>query len=165
MTRTPIAMSDLGEIEAIKQLKYRYFRCLDTKAWGELAECFWPDARCAYDSGRYSFEGRDAVMGFLEGAMGRASFVSLHQAHHPEIELTAPDAARGTWYLEDRVMDREHDFVLQGAAFYRDDYVRRDGEWRILCTGYERTFEEAGKLSALPLRLTRPAAGGSGDGR
>jgi hypothetical protein len=37
-------MAQLEEIEAIKQLKYRYFRCLDSKRWAELAECFAPDA-------------------------------------------------------------------------------------------------------------------------
>ena len=29
-------MNDLQEIEAIKQLKYRYFRFLDTKKWDDL---------------------------------------------------------------------------------------------------------------------------------
>ena len=39
-------MSDLAlllEIEAIKRLKYKYFRCLDSKRWAELAECFVED--------------------------------------------------------------------------------------------------------------------------
>ena len=40
-------MVDLQEIEAIKRLKYRYFRCIDTKAWKELEDCFSEDASCA----------------------------------------------------------------------------------------------------------------------
>ena len=31
-------MDELREIEAIKRLKYRYFRRLDSKRWEELAE-------------------------------------------------------------------------------------------------------------------------------
>ena len=152
-------MVDLQEIEAIKRLKYRYFRCIDTKAWQELEDCFSEDASCAYDSGKYAFEGRARVMEFLVGAMGRTSMLTLHQVHHPEIELAGDGAATGTWYLEDRVIDTENHFVLQGAAFYRDEYRKQDGVWRIRATGYERTFEEVGDLRERKLRITRTLFG------
>ena len=152
-------MEDLQEIEAIKQLKYRYFRCIDTKAWKELEDCFSEDARCAYDGGKYAFEGRDRIMQFLEGAMGRPSMITLHQVHHPEIELAGDGTATGIWYLEDRVIDTENHFVLQGAAFYRDEYVKQEGAWRIRVTGYERTFEEVGDLRERKLRITRSLFG------
>ncbi len=152
-------MSELEEIEAIKRLKYKYFRCIDTKRWDELAECFTEDATCAYDSGKYAYAGRDRILGFLEGAMGRGSMITLHQVHHPEIELTGDATATGIWYLEDRVLDTEHDFALQGAAFYRDEYVKQRDGWKIHATGYERTFEEAGRAAALPLALTRTRFG------
>ena len=152
-------MVDLQEIEAIKRLKYRYFRCIDTKAWAELADCFSEDASCAYDAGKYSFEGRERVMEFLEGAMGRASMITFHQVPHPEIELGGDGTATGVWYLEDRVIDTDNHFVLHGAAFYRDEYVKQDDVWRIRATGYERTFEEMGDLREHPLRLTRSMFG------
>ena len=149
-------MSQLEEIEAIKRLKYRYFRCLDTKRWAELAECFTPDASAAYDSGKYSFEGRDRIVGFLEAALGRASMITLHHGHHPEIELTSPTTATGTWYLEDQVIDAQRNTTLRGAAFYRDEYVKQDGAWKLLSTGYVRTFEEVQDRSETPsLKLTR----------
>ena len=31
-------MSQLEEIEAIKRLKYKYIRCIDSKLWKELRE-------------------------------------------------------------------------------------------------------------------------------
>ena len=34
----------LEDVEAIKRLKHRYWRCLDLKLWDELAGCFAPDA-------------------------------------------------------------------------------------------------------------------------
>ena len=98
-------------------------------------------------------------MEFLTGAMGRASMITLHQVHHPEIELAGDGTATGVWYLEDRVIDTEHHFVLQGAAFYRDEYVKQGGAWKIRSTGYERTFEEVGDLRERPLRLTRSMFG------
>ena len=35
---------DLATIEEIRQVKYRYSRCVDLKLWDELAEVFTPDA-------------------------------------------------------------------------------------------------------------------------
>lgn len=149
-------MPELEEIEAIKRLKYRYFRLLDTKRWQELGELFTPDATSAYDSGRYAFHGRDEIVSFLEKALGRPTVLTLHQGHHPEIELTGPSSATGTWYLEDLVIDTERNTELHGAAFYHDEYVKRDGAWRFRSTGYERTFEQVRDRSETPsLRITR----------
>ena len=47
------------DIEAIKQLKYRYLRTLDLKQWDEFAECFVPEATGDYDG--LVFEDRDVV--------------------------------------------------------------------------------------------------------
>jgi hypothetical protein len=141
-------MSKLEEIEAIKQLKYRYFRCLDTKRWDELGETLAEDATTAYDSGKYAFEGRAAIVAFLRDALGSARIISLHQGHHPEIDVTGPATARATWYLEDLVIFRDNGMELRGAGFYADEYVKVDGRWLIRATGYERTFEELRPIAA-----------------
>jgi hypothetical protein len=148
-------MDDLAEIEAVKRLKYRYMRCLDQKRWAELAECFTEDATTSYGGGKYAFSGRDAILRFLVEAMDRPSFLSSHRVHHPEIELTSATTARGTWALEDFVLDPERRVIIQGAAFYRDEYVKEGGRWRIRSTGYERTFEFVESLADRPgLRVT-----------
>jgi hypothetical protein len=134
--------ADLVEIELIKRLKYRYMRCLDQKLWDEMAECLAEDAVAAYSGGKYAFEGRDAILEFFRHAMGATSFLSSHRVHHPEIDLTGPATATGTWALEDVVIDTRRDFGLRGAAFYVDEYVKRDGRWLIARTAYRRTFEE-----------------------
>jgi len=133
---------DLAEIEAIKQLKYRYFRFLDTKSWDEIAECFAEDATCSYDEGRYRFEGRERIVAFLRNALGRPGVVTMHHGHHPEIALTGETTATGTWYLEDLVLDASGNTALRGAAFYRDEYLKVDGRWKLRSTGYRRTWEE-----------------------
>jgi len=135
-------MSNLEEIEAIRQLKYRYFRCLDSKRWEELAQCFTADATTWYDSGKYTFAGRDAIMKFLREALGSHDVISLHHGHHPEIAIKGPTSASGIWYLEDRLYFTKQKMMLWGAAFYEDDYVKTGGEWKIARTGYRRTFEE-----------------------
>ena len=153
---TQEALATLTEIESIKQLKYKYFRCLDSKRWAELADCFVPEATSSYDGGKYSFQGRDQIVGFLERALGRPTMITMHHGHHPEIALTSPTSATGTWYLEDQVIDAQRNTSLRGAAFYQDAYVKRDGAWKLLSTGYLRTFEEVQDRSETPsLKLTR----------
>ncbi|MCH2170629.1 nuclear transport factor 2 family protein [Myxococcota bacterium] len=148
-------MIDLQEIEAIKQLKYRYLRAVDMKLWDLLRDTFAEDAVSSYAGGSWSFNGRDEILNFLTDALGE--LVTLHQCHHPEIELTSPTTAKGIWYLEDYVINPEGDqpaiparTILRGAAFYHDEYVKVDGEWKIQSTGYERTFEEHQSLDDCP---------------
>ena len=133
---------DLVEIESIKQLKYKYMRCLDQKLWSEMAECFTEDASSSYSGGKYAYEGRDAILEFLEKSMGHEEFLSSHRVHHPEIQLTSATSATGVWALEDVVIDTRFDVAIRGAAFYEDEYVKQDGHWRIQSTGYKRTYEE-----------------------
>lgn len=147
--------SDLVEIEAIKRLKYRYMRCLDQKRWQEIGECFSDDATAAYSGGKYAYTGREAIVGFLSGSMGDDSFHSAHQVHHPEIDLTGATTATGTWSLQDTVIDTKWDIIIRGAAFYEDEYVKRDGVWLIQHTGYRRLFEEMLSRKDVPsLKLT-----------
>ena len=47
------------DVEAIKQLKYRYLRTLDLKQWDDFAECFVPEATGDYAG--LAFGDRDFV--------------------------------------------------------------------------------------------------------
>ena len=78
-----MTLEDLIERESIKQLKYKYMRCLDQKLWSEMAECFTEDATSSYSSGKYTYQGRDAILGFLQTSMGHDGFLSSHRTHHP----------------------------------------------------------------------------------
>ena len=135
-------MYDLQEIEAIKRLKYKYMRGVDEKLWDEVRETLAEDATCAYSGGKYAYDGRDAIMNFLVESMQRDTFLSSHRLHQPEIDITSETSATGIWALEDTVIDLQFEITLRGAAFYRDEYVKIDGQWLIKHTGYERTYEE-----------------------
>lgn len=135
-------MIDLQQLEQIKTLKYRYFRALDTNNWDLMKECLTEDCIARYDSGKYSFDGRNDIIAFLDEGMSPAEMITLHQAHHPEIEIIDDTNASGIWYLQDMVINTEYKFTLRGAGFYHDKYRKIDGEWKICETGYERTFEE-----------------------
>ncbi len=137
-----LTLDDLVQIEAIKRLKYAYARCLDQKLWDELAGLLTVDAVAEYSNGKYSHSGRDEIVAFIKRGMAAETFLSSHRMHHPEIDLTGPDTATGTWALEDIVVMEDMGLSIQGAAFYTDRYVKLDGDWKIAYTGYKRTFEE-----------------------
>ncbi len=153
-------MADLAEIEAIKRLKYKYFRCVDCKLWDELAECLTEDATTSYSGGKYSFQGRDEIIQFLQKGLGRHSMLTMHHGHHPEIEFTSETTAKGIWALQDYVIDLKRNTTLFGAAFYHDEYAKVNGEWKIKFTGYDRTFEEVSDRGDIKsLRLTQQMFG------
>ncbi len=140
-------MMDLQEIERIKRLKYRYLRTLDQNNWVELAECFTEDAVTNYDGGKYSFEGKENIIKFLQEFMDRPTLITQHQAHHPEIDLTGDTTAKGIWYLQDIVIDLDANTTMRGAAFYHDEYVKINGEWKIKLTGFIQHYKEIEKRS------------------
>jgi bile-acid 7alpha-dehydratase len=131
------------DIEAIKRLKHKYFRCLDLKLWDELAECFIEDATTSYTDGKYSLSGVEAIIAFLRKSLGAATVLSMHQGHQPEIDLTSGTAARGIWTSEAGLIITDRNVSTREVNFYQDEYVKIGGQWKIKHTGYRRLFEEA----------------------
>ena len=155
-------MADLADIEAIKRLKYKYLRCVDCKLWDELAECFSEDATTSYADGRYTPQGTDEIMGFLQKFVGLPTTLCMHRGHHPEIEITSETTAKATWALQDYVIDLKRNTSVFGAGFYNDEYVKVNGEWKIKHTGYDRTFEQVSNRADFPsLRLLQPMSDSS----
>jgi len=144
---------DLVALEEIRQVKYRYLRCVDLKLWDDLADTFTADATAEYGTPALGdpirLAGRDAIVAFLHDKLG-PEIITTHFATQPEITVDG-DAARGTWSFQDTVIATEYRVVITGAAFYEDRYARgEDGRWRIAHTGYVRTYEAALSLDDLP---------------
>jgi len=141
----------LMDIEAIKQLKHAYFRCLDTANFEELASIFHPDVTVRFKGGIYEWnlEGRDAYVDALRSAFTREA-VGHHNGHHPEVQILSGTEATGIWYLADSMWILEHDFFTTGTAIYWDRYLKVDGRWTIRETRYERLYEINRKLDERP---------------
>ena len=143
----------MDDIDRICQLKYRYLRTLDTKRWDEFADCFLPEATGDYNG--LVFADRAALVAYMREHLGEG-LLTLHQAHHPEIDVDG-DTATGRWYLQDKVIVPAFNFMLEGAAFYEDRYARTPDGWRVAHTGYRRTFEMTYDLADLPgLKIKGP---------
>jgi hypothetical protein len=122
----------LLDIEAIKQLKARYFRFLDTKDWTGFGSVFTLDAHLMVPEGDVDVTGRGAVVESISTLL--ADVLTVHHGHMPEIEITGPDTASGVWAMFDYVEFPTSDGVragLHGYGHYHERYTREDGAWRI----------------------------------
>lgn len=135
------------ELEAIRQLKARYCRFLDTKDVEAWRSVFSTDVVVLLDMAISTggadpmtappLEGVDnfvpTVMGGLEGV------ATMHHCHTPEITLTSATTATGIWAMEDLLIfadGRE----LRGAGHYHETYENQDGTWRIKSLHLTRTI-------------------------
>lgn len=145
----------LMDIEAIKQLKHAYFRCVDTANLEELGTLFHDDVKVRFKGGGYEWnlDGRDEYVNNIGMAFSREA-IGQHNAHHPEIQILSETEATGIWYLADNMWILNHKALTTGTALYWDRYLKVDGKWLIKDTNYERiyeinqTLEEAPKLSS-----------------
>jgi uncharacterized protein (TIGR02246 family) len=142
----------LEDIEKIRQLKYRYWRSIDTGDIAALEELFTDDVRVDYIGGsyRWQMQGRDKIIESIAQSF-HANAVACHTGHHPEIEVLTDTTATGTWYLTDVFINLGPEKIrTTGSALYRDKYVKQRGQWRIAESTYERLYEEVEKFEKMP---------------
>jgi hypothetical protein len=118
----------MDDIEAIKQLKARYCRFMDTKDWAGYRRLFTDDVVMdTTESGGGVVTGADAFVEFLVGAIGDA--ITVHQCHTPEIELASAERATGIWAMEDMVRFPDGS-ELHGYGHYHETY-EKSSSWQI----------------------------------
>jgi bile-acid 7alpha-dehydratase len=131
----------MEDIEAIKKLKAKYFRCVDKKLWEEMETVLTEDAVADYGMGIELLQGRKEIIEFLKKNLDRDSMISVHQGHNPEIEITSDTTARGVWVLNDRLIIQTI-ATLNGWRYYEDEYVKVNGEWKKKSTKIANILEE-----------------------
>jgi SnoaL-like domain len=144
---------DLVALEEIRQVKYRYLRCVDLKLWDEMADVFTQDASADYGTHAVgkplSLRGRDEIVTYLRDNLG-PNVITVHRCGQPEIAVDG-DSATATWSFEDTVIAMDFRVIIKGAAFYEDTYDRgEDGKWRISHIGYTRIYETMSSLDDTP---------------
>jgi hypothetical protein len=135
----------LAAIEAIKQVKARYFRFGDTKDLVAMRELFAPD--CTVDLsgsttdpatgqdlfpavGSQVLRGVDAVM---EAYGAGPDLRTVHHGYIPEIEITSDATATAVFPMTDRLFFPEAAPVagMIGYGHYHETYEKIGGKWLI----------------------------------
>ncbi len=136
----------MDDIEAIRQLKARYFRCMDTKQWAEMRTVFADDVVMDTESsGGGIITGADEFMTFLAATLD--GVITVHHGHMPEIQITSPTTATGIWALQDTLVWPDGNRLV-GYGHYHENYVKAGDEWRIASS----------KLTRLHMDFTPPSA-------
>lgn len=144
------------ELEAIRQLKARYCRFLDTKDVESWRSVFSSDLVAKVDLA-VSTGGADPMTSlpiegvdqFVPAVMASvADAATMHHCHTPEITLTSDTTATGIWAMEDWLIFPDGR-QLHGAGHYHETYEKQDGTWRIKTLHLTRTIQEiVGDFSA-----------------
>ena len=147
MSDTDRRLARLEAIEAIKQLKARYFLACDQKQPELVRGCF-VDGPMDIDYGRVgSFENADDMVAVYTKYACEPHIVEMHHAQNPLIEMVSGNTARGTWGLYYYMIDTRRNTVTQLGGLYEDEYRCEGGEWKISATRYQVTSTQLMDLS------------------
>jgi hypothetical protein len=122
----------LEDREAIKELKYSYWYCIDRGLWDKMGDVFAEDAWADFNPD-LKFRGRDVIANFFRDAIAPAYSLCMHMGHNGKIALTSDTTATGLWELDNYMVPLEGDAAWIGA-YYEDEYVKVNGEWKIQST-------------------------------
>jgi hypothetical protein len=162
------AADGICSLEEIRQVKYRYLRCVDLKLWDELGDTLTEAAILDFGTtdfgGLLEIAGRSEIVAFNRSKFGPGT-LTAHTAAQPEITVDGA-AASGVWSLRDTLLATRHDIVITGAMFHYDRYERgADGRWRIARSSCARNYETMISLADLPSFRLISALGGDTAGK
>lgn len=141
-------LARLEALEAIRQLKHRYFNACDLKQVEVIRDCFATGAILIDYDAIGVFHERDSFVALYQSLACHERVIDLHHGANPELELCGEDEAEGRWALFYFNLDAESGVTRQLGGFYQDRYRRIDGSWQIV----ETQFRAHSRLELTPLR-------------
>lgn len=127
------AVRRLLAIEEIKNVKARYFRCVDFHSWDEFNDLFTDDLEIDFAESTTHPTSRDEFVASVRRHF-ESSDRSVHHGHLPEITVHDNDHATAIWPMFDLVeMPPDSGYESHtGYGNYTEEYRRcDDGRWRI----------------------------------
>lgn len=128
-------IADLERVEAIKALKYRYWRASDSKDPDAFRDCFIRKGASIRFGRMGDYDDADGLVEtFTRVALhkvdGRHMILDMHHGIHPEITLLSETEAIGRWTLRFRQVNLSDNTERLGALEYDDAYVVEDDRWK-----------------------------------
>lgn len=139
----------LESLEAIKQLKARYWHACDRKDVEAVIACFADGPiEIDYDGPAGKLTHRNGLRDVFASIATKAEIVEIHHGGAPIVELVDDDHATGRWSLVYHLMDTTKGTVNHIGGYYDDAYVRVGGEWSIararfrVCSAYVTRWKD-----------------------
>lgn len=146
----PMTMEEL-EIRSVIE---RYTDALNTQNWAALAPLFASQAVWETSGGpiELRFEGRDAVLGALQGMLTSLDFL-VQSLGSVVIELNG-DQARARVSLQELGRDKDGRGMLNVGVYF-DDLAKIEGRWQFVKRSFRFRYADApalaGAVFALPV--------------
>jgi hypothetical protein len=129
----------LEAVNAIKELKSRYWRSVDRQNLAAVRACLVADGAVIDMEGVPPVADREAFIKVIEVQGCRPGFYTMHSGQNPIIRLTGPDRAEGIWDAFFTGIDVGQRITIQLTGEYNDVYVRQDGNWLIQVQKFRQT--------------------------
>lgn len=143
--------------QAIRALIDRYTDGVNRQDWNAVASTFAETAIWETSGGPFElrFEGREAVIGFLQSALGNFEFmVQSNGAVAIEVE---GERARARVSLTEIARDKSGN-GMHNIGIYFDDLAKTDGQWRFVRRAFRCRYSAQPALPGAVFVLTPPPA-------
>lgn len=148
-----LRLQRLEDIEAIRQLKARYFHACDHKDVETLRQCF-AEGEVLIDYGAIGrFATREAFLEVYQALACHPHIIDMHHGQNAQIEWLSPDEAHATWDLYFFQINQQSGTVTQLGGFYRDRFAKDASGWRIVETVFTPTSTLVSQLEDGQLRV------------
>ncbi|MGE0680877.1 MAG: nuclear transport factor 2 family protein [Candidatus Binatia bacterium] len=123
---TETLLQEVIDREAIRTLPVRYCHCVWQKDIDGYVNLFTKDGSFLPDGGLPQAQGHEELRKVVGG--GLDVLKPRPFIHNHVVELLGPDRAKGTCYVEVRMLRDGKKWLVTG--WYNDEYVKVDGEWK-----------------------------------
>lgn len=153
MTDLQQRIQRLEDIEAIKQLKARYLHACDRKLVDQIRECF-AEGEVVIDYGPVGrFTNREQLIEVFTAMAVNSSVIDAHHAQNAQIHWRSENSASGIWDLYFYQINPDSNAIMQICGFYRDDYEKQSGQWKIVESLFHPTSTVAGTYEDQSFRI------------
>jgi hypothetical protein len=127
---------ELTDLEAIRDLRFRYHEYINEAKFTEIASLFTEDGDLLFGH-LGSAHGHDEINRFFGGLLAKPDGAGkstpprlsrVRQFIHNHVVEVHGDQASGFSYLEAKPVYKGESYVV--AARYDDEYLRQDGQWK-----------------------------------
>ena len=130
----------LEDIEAIKQLKARYWFACDRRDLDTLTDCFVRDGLLIDFGFIGQFTDLDAFVSLFSELTSSQGHLDLHHGLAPEISIIDETHASGRWRMQFQLLETEKEVVQFMGGYYEDTYRKVGDDWKIETSKYQLTF-------------------------
>lgn len=122
---------EMADKRAIEELRYRYWFALLDKDIERLLPLFDDDIKLEYGFG-IELNSKDEIREFFTQLLGAETLkAQVPRGANGLIELTGENTAKGRWLVEAITVNQGEPAASLASVQYFEDYVKRDGEWKI----------------------------------